>query len=139
MSWGDDFSGLVGRKIKKIRGDSTKLVFELTDGLFSVEAEGDCCSSSWFEHMTGVCFALDAVVTEVVPVETADITDCDDNRKEEYPAESLQRYSYRVETTKGTFDIEMRNSSNGYYGGYLNIDENPSAKLLELPIIDEDF
>lgn len=135
MSWGDDFKGLVGRKIKKIRGDSHKLLFELVDGLWSVEAEGDCCSSSWFEHMTGVCFALDAVVTEVVPVETADITGEDDKDHHE----CLQRYSYRIETTKGTFDIEMRNSSNGYYGGYLNIDEEPSAKLLELPIIDDDF
>lgn len=95
--------------------DKTLLTFKLNDDtFFTVKAEGDCCSSSWFEHISGVDELIEHKITSVSNIDLSkmDIEDRDDMRL-------LQHYGYEVVTTKGRFLIEMRNESNGYYGGDL--------------------
>lgn len=101
--------------IKCIRMDNgTAIQFETIDGkLFSFNAVGDCCSSSWIEHLTNVYAILGE---KVIKAEGMQYTD-DGDSEDDYT--SIKIYSAQIHTAKGTFEIEMRNSSNGYYGGWL--------------------
>jgi hypothetical protein len=107
---------LVGKKILHVMlsEDKTYLAFFADDaGLFGWTTEGDCCSTSWIEHINGVQALLGEVVTGVV---SRDLPDPPEN-KDDYDV--IQRYGWTLETKKGRCDIEMRNHSNGYYGGWL--------------------
>ncbi len=80
-------------------------------------AVGDCCSHSWFEHVD-----FDAMKDAEVTSELEDSGyACEDI--DEYDV--LKTYQYTLKTTKGHCDVEMRNSSNGYYGGDIIAFERP--------------
>lgn len=113
------FDSMVGKTIKAVHmgEDNIYLVFETTDGEFhGYEAEGDCCSSSWFSHVTGL---KNLVGEEIVSVEGRDEYTDEEYKEAEKEGdyESLALYGFMLKTKKGTCDIEMRNDSNGYYGG----------------------
>lgn len=120
---------LIGKHINKLLGDKTFswLVFETTDGQLSYYAEGDCCSSSWFEHLSGVEALIDSTV---VDVEFAD-GGAEDRSDYEY----LQWDFIIIVTNKGRATIEFRNSSNGYYSGWAELRQDPPENLE--PIIDD--
>lgn len=103
---------LIGLKIKEIRLDVNKeiLEFDTDQGTLIYEAYGDCCSSSWIEHLNN----LSEPNATVISVEEKDISDKNSEDGEE------KFYFYTIKTDKGDIDIEMRNSSNGYYGGSIN-------------------
>ncbi len=118
---------LLGRTIKSVykMGDTT-LVFKTDKGLISYDTHGDCCSSSWFSNITGIKNLLGQKVNEVV--EREEFSDDEIKKAEaeykknnEYEAESLALYGYLLKTDKGTCDIEFRNESNGYYGGWCEL------------------
>lgn len=106
---------LLGKTIEKIfldkrtEGNDDLISFQTTDGLFSWETYGDCCSTSWIEHISGVENLMNAIVIDVEEVDGEEI------RNSEY--EYLQVYFYKFKTSKGDAQIDMRNASNGYYGG----------------------
>lgn len=106
---------LVGKKIRSILIDNSKeqlLIIaydqESTE-IMKFDAVGDCCSSSWFEHISDPI--LEAVVTHIEMKNLKDDTEEDGN--------TFRFYFYEVMTEKGSFTIEMRNQSNGYYGGWI--------------------
>lgn len=106
---------LVGKTVTNVYVSSGKQVitFELAPGEFvSYECYGDCCSSTWIEHING----LDALLGQVIRKhEYFDMgEDGEDDRDE-----SVQVYEDRLLTDRGVFSIEYRNGSNGYYGGSL--------------------
>lgn len=106
-----------------ISDDHTTLVFGVDirnkESKFLIyEAYGDCCSSSWFNDLTGVEALLERKVVSVESVELPDI-----QTDSEY--ELIQAYGYKITTSKGYCDLVFRNSSNGYYGGSLELEENP--------------
>jgi hypothetical protein len=103
---------LIGKTITKLfMYSGAYLVFECSDGeILAYRAEGDCCSSSWFEHVT-LCGLLNNVVIET---NYAGGSRTDDN---EY--DTLEISNYEVKTAKGISTFELRNSSNGYYSGYI--------------------
>lgn len=122
---------LIGKEVSKILVDNVhdEICFVTDDGLMSFICEGDCCSSTWIEHISGVSAMINATVisAEIVDIETISdhpVHDC------------LQIYAWKIKTTKGYFDIDFRNSSNGYYGGSLKRNLSPSRDLRELK---EDF
>ena len=82
------------------------------------EPEGDCCSRSWIEHIEGVENLAGQTILEA----WTSNGDRDDNHPD---YDCLQIYFYKLRTTAGYVDIDMRNSSNGYYGGWLS----PSVDL----------
>lgn len=48
--------------------------------------------------------------------------------KNDHYVEELEDYGEKLSTQKGVCDIVYRNSSNGYYGGYINkLDEAPDT------------
>ncbi len=112
------FEELVNRFVVGVRlnEDKTILQFELLFGrVLTWEAEGDCCSYSWFEHISGVdLINSDGGVVTEIREKLLDPPSAD----EELGYDCLQNYGWTVVTDRGYFDIEMRNSSNGYYGGW---------------------
>lgn len=116
---------LVGRTINAIQIDDAEqhyLAFGTDSGRIIYVAEGDCCSESWFYHILGVDNLLGQTVLET---ESCYLGEPEDGFSRQ---ESDKLYSIKLRTARGYADIEFRNSSNGYYGGYLDIylDEWPS-------------
>lgn len=122
-----EWAPVLGRVIKAVRRNDAKDLIELETEQGTViylSATGDCCSSSWFEHLAGVDALIGEKVLRVVEREMPGcLTDGKDEHGEDH--ESLQYYGWTLETAKGRCDLEMRNSSNGYYGGSIEIGAAP--------------
>lgn len=97
------------------------------DVVFRVE--GDCCSSSWIEHLD---VPPDCIGEKLVSVEDGDGVPWDGHEcvpkkadedgyayGNECDHDHLKVYNTKFVTAKGTVVLEYRNDSNGYYGGYL--------------------
>lgn len=110
---------LIGKKITGLRvnDDQTVLAFDTDQGAVYYIAYGDCCSESWFADITGVGALIGGTVRMVDEVKM-DGYNVDDGRGRQ---ESDQAYGYKITTDKGYADIVFRNSSNGYYGGWLDL------------------
>lgn len=109
-----DLKELIGKKVLTVFMNNNKDKFSIffddnTTARFHVE--GDCCSSSWIEHLT--------YPDDLKEAEILDITEQTMEAREDPEYEYLQVYETRFRTTKGDIVLEYRNSSNGYYGGYL--------------------
>lgn len=115
---------LEGRTIKSIRtnADHTVLAFDTDDGVIAYGAEGDCCSESWFHHFSGVQELLGANVLQVEsapswePSARSDVT-AEDIAEDSRHDSDNKDYWFDIFTVNAQTRIEMRNSSNGYYGG----------------------
>lgn len=110
---------LVGRKILEIRdvgeGGFT-LVFK--DGSRAVfDVCGDCCSRTWIEHFEVPADIAGAVIVKCVH-NTADWSNAEPTKTGNYE-EQMSYYDTRIVTNRGDIVCEYRNSSNGYYGGWL--------------------
>lgn len=110
------------------RDDS--IAFKVTDGAdtayLSYDAEGDCCSHSWFNEINGFDALKNGLVREVEMIDMPEgLSDKETLKRrllgEELPDENdrLQNYGIKITTDKGYASIVFRNESNGYYGGYL--------------------
>lgn len=105
-----------GRKILSVERSNylgqDVIAFNFQDGhRQSFLVDGDCCSTSWIEHMEipdDISGAVFYGYEESDPVEKSDPD-----------SECLKVYSSRFRTSKGDIALEYRNSSNGYYGGSL--------------------
>lgn len=111
---------LVGKIIQKIRlnENDTLMVFNTSIGeRIAFQTEGDCCSSSWFSHISGLDTLIGNRINEVFP--RNEFTEEEQAKAEaEGSYESLTLYGFLLITDKGTCDVEFRNDSNGYYGGW---------------------
>lgn len=115
---GDLYEGLADRPLESVTIDAGKdyVTFAFEDGHTArYAAEGDCCSSSWIEELT----VPDSVKGRtLVGVQDYTFDNPKDEADNEY--EVLQSYKTVFHLDNGeTITIEYRNSSNGYYGGYL--------------------
>ena len=111
---------LIGRVIQKIEVDKHEqqyLVFETDVGRLVYCAYGDCCSESWFADITGVDALLGG---RVVAVEGVDMGWVSEEKDKRCRQEHDQLYGYKLTTDKGRAEIVFRNSSNGYYGGWID-------------------
>lgn len=128
----------------EIGEDSTNLVFTDSHGeKYFYYTYGDCCSTSWFSHITGIKNLLGQRVNEVK--ERYEFTEEEQKKAEEeytkeneYGPDSLQLYGIMLKTDKGTCDIEFRNESNGYYGGSCDY-QGKSGSVKGLKEVSEDL
>lgn len=113
-------SELIGLKIDGCYINSEKDVIKIVaDGrAFYLVAQADCCSESWFEHSDGFYAAKGRVVTGFTEVKIGVAIptrqECD------------QIYKFDIESKLNDIaylpiSLELRNSSNGYYGGWVSI------------------
>lgn len=105
---------LIGKTIQgiKIAADKKALLFVTDGGDIIARADGDCCSSTWIEHMELPAMGLPAKVSAVDDLDMPDL-----GSPNEY--EVIAYYGCKITTDKGVIVIDYRNESNGYYGGYL--------------------
>lgn len=104
---------LIGQKILSLWVfRDTALIFETENGFYVYVTYGDCCSESWFQDITGISSLINAIVLEVNEISLGEV----DGTRQDVD----QIYGVKIKTDKGWTDIVFRNSSNGYYGGYLD-------------------
>jgi hypothetical protein len=119
---------LIGKSVigLRVNEDQSIMAFDHPDGTStSYETYGDCCSETWFADVIGVSALLGS---HVLAVEHMDLPEVDDKRtRQEYDS----FYGVKLQTNKGIVDIVYRNSSNGYYGGaiYLNNKALPEVMI----------
>lgn len=106
---------LIGRTITAVEMDNAREVVRfVTDGTPSVVefyCDGDCCSESWINHVSGLKALLGKRVAEFESIKLPD----QDSARQDVDRVML----YRLKTDAGACDFEFRNASNGYYGGSL--------------------
>jgi hypothetical protein len=107
---------LVGTEVYGVfvNEDKTAISFGTSNGYKTYGVEGDCCSFSWIEHLSGLEQLVVAYVNNVEDISMSDL-ETDPNNPDEY----IRVYGVKIHTNKGYALLEYRNSSNGYYGGYL--------------------
>lgn len=107
---------LIGKTITAIQltTDKKAIRFVLADGADVVaRADGDCCSSTWIEHISLPARGFPATVLEAGDIDMPDL-----GSPSEY--ECVQYYGFELKTDKGHMVVDYRNESNGYYGGRLS-------------------
>lgn len=112
---------LVGRVIEKIRiaSDKKAILFVTDKGDVIAKADGDCCSSTWFENISLPAYSLPLKVIGVEDIEMPE------SENENCDGDVIAHYGCKVSTEKGDIVIDYRNESNGYYGGNISWpDEN---------------
>lgn len=126
----EQVDAMIGRRIASVTFDKAKdlLVFRFEDGhAQAFSTEGGCCSSSWIEHVEMPGDVAGATLLRVDDSATVDATDddklnpvrTDDDYGSHREHECLKVYHTRFSTDRGEIVVEFRNSSNGYYGGWL--------------------
>jgi hypothetical protein len=109
---------LIGKTVTGLRvnEDQSILTFDHPDGASpSYATWGDCCSETWFADITGVSALLGG---KVLKVENVELPAVDDKRTRQ---EHDQFYGLKLRTARGVANIVYRNSSNGYYGGRIDL------------------
>jgi len=121
---------LNGRKIIGVRmsANKTTLSFDTDNGTVCYVAEGDCCSESWFNHVSGLLFLIGSTIERV---ETLTTRGAPGTRQEEDTV-----YGWQIQSNRGTCAIEMRNSSNGCYGGSVQLDMSANGAAT-IPLTDD--
>jgi len=114
------FENMIGRKLESVALDDGKgrITFTFADGFArSFGVEGDGCSTSWIEYLEMPGDIKGATLLSVVA--SAPITQDHPGHDEENGGDSIEVYNTAFRTDRGDIVLEYRNSSNGYYGGYL--------------------
>jgi hypothetical protein len=110
---------LISKKITgmRINDDQSVLAFDTDQGTVAYGAWGDCCSETWFADITGVSALLGGTVQTADEVSMEGYNVEDGRTRQEYD----EAYGVKLTTDKGYADIVFRNSSNGYYGGSIEL------------------
>lgn len=110
---------LVGKVITglRINDDQSLLVFDHPDNSHTAyETEADCCSETWFADIVGVDALIGSTVLKADAMEAMQEV-VDGRCRQDYDL----FYGVKLITTNGYVDIVYRNSSNGYYGGSIDL------------------
>jgi len=109
------FSPLVGETVRRVLlTEDKETIHFITDACRHIfETENGCCNQVWFAAISGLEFLIDA---EVLSVEDKG---WGEDEWDVPGYEALQRGFWTLKTSKGYVDLEVRNSHNGYYGGYV--------------------
>ena len=108
---------LVGKTITGLylSEDDELLSFITSDNkVMQYATMNDCCNVVWFNHISGYECLIGATVAEVTARGWSDVDDTTDYVKGD---DAEDQGFWTIKTNKGYFDIEVRNSHNGYYGG----------------------
>lgn len=118
---GRGLGDVVGKVVESVHvGDDRVLLFTLADGTaMTFVAVGDCCSSSWFEHVDSFDFKGEVLrwdaAAEPERESTAEADVADSGKNDDHILVDFTTFY----TASGRLHVEMRNSSNGYYSGWV--------------------
>lgn len=113
---------LIGRRIRRVHISDDYLRFVTDQGDLAFTVEGDCCSTSYFYDFIGLDKLLKGPVLEVAAVPLSEGDPRGDVPNDDY--EVIECYGYKIVTDDPAFGpvttvFSFRNSSNGYYGGWM--------------------
>lgn len=156
---------IIGKKVLKVEISDYYLKLHTDQGLVMFEVDGDCCSNSYFHDIVGTRKLLDN--GPVIAVEEVDLQPGDPGYHDpdcpstpySYGGDALkspcgvahdylQVYGYRFVTEHPFFGeqstvVAFRNDSNGYYGGWMRVCDNPytftNAERFEFQTITDDW
>ena len=114
---------LIGRQVTKVEvsPDREKITFTTTTGNVVLSVYSDCCSYTWIEEISD----LPALFGTISEVNNLDMPDLGSLSTQYCPApDEVQYYGLQIITEHGRCTIDYRNSSNGYYGGSLDVERN---------------
>ena len=111
-----ELQDFVGKTVSEVQINQAcdVMLWFIDDKVFTLIAVGDCCSSSWYEHCDNASAFDNAQIFECENVNVESI---------ETESETIQINMFKIKTSKGDCTIEFRNSSNGYYSGWIEIHE----------------
>lgn len=132
-------SDLVGKKIDKIFINSEYLKFVTSEGNFTYVVQGDCCSHSYFYDFYGVKNLIEN--GKIIDIKTVELLPSDVFYLNKNYSNEIKVYGFQI-TTEGKYGevtsvFSFRNSSNGYYGGWIKKLEIETDK--ELPELTDDI
>lgn len=94
----------------KIAEDKMAILFITDSGKIIANADADCCSYTWIEHIELASFPAKVISVEDLEMpDLGSLEGCD----------VVAYYGLKITTDKGNIIIDYRNDSNGYYGGNL--------------------
>lgn len=102
----------------KLSDDREAILFQTTEGNIIACTEAECCSSTWIESIELPALGFPALVLAVDNLEMPD-----QGSPSEY--EVTKYYGFKIVTDRGEIIIDYRNSSNGYYSGFLRWASDP--------------
>ena len=112
-----DIKEFIGKTITKVDFDGD-IKFTLDDGsIITGSCAADCCSNTWIEDLINPEMAVGTVLR----ANNLELPNqfCGPTRTDNYE-EVMAYYGFFIETAAGRCVIAYRNSSNGYYGGWIN-------------------
>lgn len=126
----DDLIGLTVLKIETNLGND-ELFIKLKDSFGNkvymvFYSYGDCCSTSWIESLEGDQDIIENEIINIIEHELPPLEDDDPDLM--FDNNFTQICNYEIVTAKGSCVIDFRNSSNGYYGGSLDLRESSIVK-----------
>lgn len=120
---GKAFEALRGRRVLQIdvSDGEDAICFRCEHDVNVVwEVWGDCCSSSWWADGFNLNELRGEVVKEIQSIELPEYN-VEDGRGRQ---EEDKVYGYEIKTDAGASKFVFRNSSNGYYGGDMELAED---------------
>lgn len=119
-----NFEDFIGKKIEKcyINKPKDRMVWIVDGQIYQLDAVGDCCSNSWYEHCDNASALQDSTLIEFEDVDQESI-DCG--------GDYIQINMLKFKTNKGSCTIEFRNESNGYYSGWVLFNKKDDCLTLE--------
>jgi hypothetical protein len=96
--------------------DIIHIFFKNNDTFLKLFAGQDCCSVSWFECLDKSFNSI--IDKEILTIETKEKIDMEHSGRQEYDDNLLIEIQF---VDKSKFKFVLRNSSNGYYRGWLEM------------------
>lgn len=132
-----NFESLEGKKILSVSINPSKdlLQFETNEGIYCFRTVGDCCSESWIEHVNNLKALINQTIEDIDEIHKED-------EEDSYCDEYIRIYIYQFLTPLGIVEFEMRNKSNGFYGGFIeetSINHLLPEEMMSLKPLTKDF
>lgn len=119
----NDVNDIIGKILCKITDENDDLQLHLDDGeIVYFDAVGDCCSESWVEHIDTPSKPEKIIQIQELEISNYNYEATEYKKRKKEDIDVLSAYFYQINTDGGSYLIELRNNSNGYYGGWLQRD-----------------
>ena len=107
----------------------------LYNKVLCLQTDGDCCSETWFADIIGIRNLLSGSNVDGIEILRFPEEVSDARSRQEVDAV----YGVRLRTCKGNCDIIYRNSSNGYYGGTVDVVPETTCADIKFKKITKDW
>lgn len=118
--WDRERKLLVGKTVVRllVSSEEHSLLLDMSDGTtLMLDTDGDSCSESWFSDIYGIPALIGHKITGFEPIELPDYNLEDGRCRQNYD----ELHGFKITTKGGYCDIVFRNSSSGYYGGWMEV------------------